>query len=71
MTYGGMSKKPLLIPTSALIFKDLTFKGFWWSGNTSGQLRLDVKKSIIDEICNYVKSGHLKLKSVYDCVIKV
>ncbi|XP_066597564.1 enoyl-[acyl-carrier-protein] reductase, mitochondrial [Prorops nasuta] len=34
VTYGGMSREPLTIPASALIFKDLTFKGFWmtaWS----------------------------------------
>ena len=32
VTYGGMSMKPLSIPTSLLIFKDLTCKGFWLSG---------------------------------------
>lgn len=32
VTYGGMSMKPLTIPTSLLIFKDLTCKGFWLSG---------------------------------------
>jgi trans-2-enoyl-CoA reductase len=33
VTYGGMSMKPLTIPTSLLIFKDLTCKGFWLSGS--------------------------------------
>lgn len=33
VTYGGMSMKPVTIPTSLLIFKDLTCKGFWLSGN--------------------------------------
>ena len=32
VTYGGMSMKPLTVPTSLLIFKDLTCKGFWLSG---------------------------------------
>lgn len=29
VTYGGMSKKPVIIPTSAFIFKNITFHGFW------------------------------------------
>lgn len=29
ITYGGMSGRPLLVPTSALIFSDLQYSGFW------------------------------------------
>lgn len=29
VTYGGMSKKPVIIPTSAFIFKNISFHGFW------------------------------------------
>lgn len=29
VTYGGMSKKPVTIPTGMLIFNDLSFRGFW------------------------------------------
>ncbi|KAJ3252775.1 hypothetical protein HK103_001275 [Boothiomyces macroporosus] len=31
VTYGGMSKEPVTIPTSLLIFKNLTCTGFWMS----------------------------------------
>ncbi|THH02685.1 hypothetical protein EW026_g208 [Hermanssonia centrifuga] len=31
VSYGAMSKKPLSIPTSAFIFKNLTCHGFWQS----------------------------------------
>lgn len=34
VTYGGMSREPVTVPTSALIFKDLHIRGFWmtqWS----------------------------------------
>ncbi|KAF2852827.1 trans-2-enoyl-CoA reductase-like protein [Plenodomus tracheiphilus IPT5] len=31
VTYGAMSKQPLTIPASVLIFKDLHFHGFWVS----------------------------------------
>lgn len=29
VTYGGMSKKPVMIPPSAFIFKNISFHGFW------------------------------------------
>ena len=31
VTYGGMSLKPVIASTSSLIFKDITYKGFWFS----------------------------------------
>ena len=31
VTYGGMSRQPLTIPISALIFKDIKLVGFWIS----------------------------------------
>lgn len=34
VTYGGMSREPVTVPTSALIFKDVRIRGFWmtqWS----------------------------------------
>ncbi|KAJ1675396.1 mitochondrial 2-enoyl thioester reductase [Spiromyces aspiralis] len=29
VTYGGMSRQPVTLPTSYLIFKDITARGFW------------------------------------------
>ncbi|KAK6474154.1 enoyl-[acyl-carrier-protein] reductase [Huso huso] len=29
VTYGGMSKQPVAVPVSALIFKDVKLRGFW------------------------------------------
>ena len=31
VTYGGMSKQPLHVSTSALIFNDISLRGFWMS----------------------------------------
>lgn len=31
VSYGAMSKQPLLLPTSLFIFKNLTGHGFWQS----------------------------------------
>jgi trans-2-enoyl-CoA reductase len=33
LTYGGMSMKPVAIPTTLFIFKNLTAKGFWITAN--------------------------------------
>lgn len=29
VTYGGMSRKPLTVPTGSLIFNDIKVVGFW------------------------------------------
>lgn len=29
VTYGGMSKRPVSVPTGKLIFNDLSYRGFW------------------------------------------
>ena len=31
VTYGGMSMKPVFASTSSLIFKDISYRGFWFS----------------------------------------
>ncbi|XP_059475815.1 enoyl-[acyl-carrier-protein] reductase, mitochondrial [Neocloeon triangulifer] len=39
VTYGGMSREPLTVPTTALIFKDLRFVGYWmtrWNKENQG-----------------------------------
>ena len=43
VTYGGMSLKPVTAATSSLIFKDITFRGFWmsrWVEEHTGTSRL-------------------------------
>lgn len=58
VTYGGMSKQPVQLPTAALIFKDIKFSGFWvsrWSdANPEG------KKRTVDEILDLTRSGKFK-----------
>jgi hypothetical protein len=38
VTYGGMSMKPVTLPTSLFIFKDLHARGFWLSGEDGNAL---------------------------------
>lgn len=58
VTYGGMSKQPLQLPTAALIFKDIKFSGFWvsrWS-----DAHLEEKKRTVDDILEMTRQGKFK-----------
>ncbi|KAF7286823.1 hypothetical protein GWI33_003880 [Rhynchophorus ferrugineus] len=56
VTYGGMSREPLNIPTSALIFKDLQFRGFWmtrWSKENATSIdRFEMFEELITMMIN-------------------
>jgi mitochondrial enoyl-[acyl-carrier protein] reductase / trans-2-enoyl-CoA reductase len=58
VTYGGMSKQPVQLPTAALIFKDIKFSGFWvsrWSDANPEE-----KKRTVDEILEMTRLGIFK-----------
>jgi trans-2-enoyl-CoA reductase len=60
VTYGGMSRKPVTLPTSALIFRDVQLRGFWltkWVQTHSAQER----RAMHAELAAMVKKGELKL----------
>jgi len=55
VTYGGMSKKPVQIPTSVLIFKDIRLTGFWlsrWMEEHSAKEKTEMFDAIWDLIKN-------------------
>ncbi|KAJ3091773.1 hypothetical protein HK102_013479 [Quaeritorhiza haematococci] len=56
VTYGGMSKEPVTIPTSLLIFRNLTFNGFWmtrWYNEHS----IEEKGQMLDDLLNMMRKG--------------
>ncbi|TVY35079.1 Enoyl-[acyl-carrier-protein] reductase, mitochondrial [Lachnellula subtilissima] len=58
VTYGGMSKAPVELPTGLLIFKDLKFSGFWvsrWSDENPAE-----KKRTVEEILEWTRKGEFK-----------
>lgn len=57
LTYGGMSMKPVTVPTGLLIFKNLNIKGFWITGNIKSipNSRIDT----INEVTKLIESGVL------------
>ncbi|CAH2006813.1 unnamed protein product [Acanthoscelides obtectus] len=49
VTYGGMSREPVTVPTSALIFKDVQIRGFWmtrWSKEADSVDRIPMIQSL-------------------------
>ncbi|TVU27547.1 hypothetical protein EJB05_30166, partial [Eragrostis curvula] len=59
VTYGGMSKKPVTVPTSYFIFKDISLQGFWlqkWMNSD----KADDCRTTIDYLLGLVHEGKLK-----------
>ncbi|XP_033958868.1 enoyl-[acyl-carrier-protein] reductase, mitochondrial [Pseudochaenichthys georgianus] len=60
VTYGGMAKKPVTVPVSALIFKDVKVRGFWvtqWKSDHSSDGR--AFRAMLDELCQLIRQGKL------------
>ena len=65
VTYGAMSKQPLALPASLLIFKDLSFSGFWvssWSDNHTKE-----KKQTVEDVLRLTREGKFKDIPVEQC----
>ncbi|EXJ90938.1 mitochondrial trans-2-enoyl-CoA reductase [Capronia coronata CBS 617.96] len=65
VTYGAMSKQPIALPASLLIFKDITFNGFWvskWSDQHP-----DLKKQTVDDVLRLTREGKFKDIPVQEC----
>lgn len=58
VTYGAMSREPVVAPNAALIFKDISFRGFWmtrWS-----QENEEERVKMFNEIIELTLCGQLK-----------
>jgi len=59
VTYGGMSNKPVVLPTSLFIFKNIQLRGFWlarWLEEHSKEER----ESMINNVWDMVKAKTLR-----------
>ncbi|KAL8496780.1 hypothetical protein ACS0TY_020454 [Phlomoides rotata] len=59
VTYGGMSKRPIIVPTSSFIFKDLSLRGFWLQKWLSSEKTKECRE-MIDYLLSLTRSGELK-----------
>ncbi|CAG9537818.1 unnamed protein product, partial [Cercopithifilaria johnstoni] len=60
VTYGGMSKKPIEVPTGPFIFKDIKLVGFWISQwYTTRGIEKD-REAMFEELQDLIKHGKLR-----------
>ncbi|AET39018.1 enoyl-[acyl-carrier-protein] reductase Ecym_3544 [Eremothecium cymbalariae DBVPG len=57
LTYGGMSKQPVTLPTSLFIFNGLKSLGYWITENTKKEP--DSKVATVKKILKLYENGHL------------
>jgi len=62
VTYGGMSLKPVTIPTSSFIFNDITLKGFWMTQWYEQNSKED-KEKLLKELISLIENEKLRLWS--------
>ncbi|XP_023241791.1 enoyl-[acyl-carrier-protein] reductase, mitochondrial-like [Centruroides sculpturatus] len=60
VTYGGMSKEPVTVPTSVLIFKDIKVVGYWMSRWTKENAESEERKAMYKYICDLLRDERLK-----------
>lgn len=60
VTYGGMSKEPVTIPTGALIFNNIRFHGFWNSRAREEESRTETEK-LLAELSSMIRKSQLKI----------
>jgi len=58
VTYGGMSLKPVTIPTGLFIFNDITTKGFWLSNWV--KQNQDKRKDMLIEVIKMLKEKKIR-----------
>lgn len=61
VTYGAMSREPVTAPNAALIFKDISFRGFWMSRWSRENLHNKARREMLDEIIQIILNGDLKV----------
>ena len=59
VTYGGMSRKPLMVPTGSFIFNDVRLRGFWMSRWTQENSDSPERQKMWDYLCRLMWSEKL------------
>lgn len=59
VTYGGMSREPVIVPTASFIFKDIQLRGFWMTRWHKQNLDTQQRQQMYDNLSQYMKEGKL------------
>ena len=60
VTYGGMSKQPVTVPTAEFIFRDLTCRGFWMTRWKAENVTGSEFAKMLHELIEFFRRGQLK-----------
>lgn len=60
VTYGGMSREPVTVSTAALIFKDISFRGYWMTRWTKENANSEAQKQMFGELSKMIEKGQIK-----------
>ncbi|QDZ21832.1 alcohol dehydrogenase [Chloropicon primus] len=63
VTYGGMAREPVVLPTPLLIFKGITSSGFWLSGQFYPESDHRQRQEMIDYLVGLVLAGKLGVRT--------
>ncbi|KAI8465079.1 MAG: hypothetical protein J3K34DRAFT_438096 [Monoraphidium minutum] len=59
VTYGAMALQPVPLPAALLIFKDLSFRGFWLSGGWAAAAGPAARRALLDRVAALYQGGAL------------
>ncbi|XP_014097658.2 enoyl-[acyl-carrier-protein] reductase, mitochondrial [Bactrocera oleae] len=57
VTYGGMAREPVIAGTAALIFKDISYRGFWMTRWTKENSESPERTQMFTELCELIEQG--------------
>ncbi|KAI4457244.1 enoyl-[acyl-carrier-protein] reductase mitochondrial [Holotrichia oblita] len=60
VTYGGMSREPVTVATSALIFKDIRIVGYWMTRWSNENAKSPARFNMYDELIDLMRNGKLR-----------
>lgn len=60
VTYGGMSREPVTIPTSLFIFKSLQFHGYWMTRWSAEHRNTSEQREMVDDLISLIRSCKLR-----------
>lgn len=59
VTYGGMSREPVIVPTASFIFKDIQLRGFWMTRWRKENISSEKCNQMYDDLSQFMKDGKL------------
>ncbi|XP_054268559.1 enoyl-[acyl-carrier-protein] reductase, mitochondrial-like isoform X1 [Macrosteles quadrilineatus] len=60
VTYGGMSREPVSVPTSAFIFKNISLHGFWMTNWHKEHRNSEEQRIMFEDLFQLMRDGKLK-----------